>query len=349
MGNIRNLRRRQFLQLSSIALGTSLLAACTNPSENGSDAPKGETLDRVKLGFGWKAQAEYGGFYQAVAAGIYRDYGLDVTIESTPPQTNVSQLLMGGLIDFSLGHAVDTLKAIVQGIPKVTIAAFFQQEIQILLAHPDVGNDSLEQLKGKPIFVSPAANITYWPFLKKKYGFADEQQRPYNFNVAPFLADKNSAQQGILTSEPYTIEQKGGFKPVILPLTEAGYNPYTFTIETTKKLVETNPDLVRRFVEASIQGWYSYLNEPTLGNELIQQENPEMTDDLIAYGISKLKEYEILTSGDAKTLGIGAMSDDRWKMLFDELVGVGILDSKTNYQDAYTLEFVNQGIEKYKI
>jgi NitT/TauT family transport system substrate-binding protein len=344
----QNWKRRQFLHLSSIALGTSLLTACTKTASKPSSSPSGKTLEKVKLGFGWKAQAEYGGFYQAVATGIYRDYGLEVTIESTPPQTNVSQLLLGGLIDFSLGHGVDMLKAIAQGIPKVTIASIFQQEIQILLAHPGVGNDSLAQLKGKPIFISPAANLTYWPFLKKKYGFTDDQPRPYNFNVAPFLAEKNSAQQGILTSEPYTIEQKGGFKPVVLPLTEAGYNPYTFTIETTKKLVETNPDRVQRFVEASIKGWYSYLNDPQPGNALIKTENPEMTDDLIAYGIGKLKEYGIVTSGDAATLGIGAMSEERWKTLFDELVAVGILDSKVNYKDAYTLEFINQGIDRYK-
>lgn len=348
MQEIRNWKRRKFIQLSSIVLGTSLISACNTTTKQSSSPQNDQTLDKVKLGLGWKAQAEYGGFYQAVATGIYRDYGLDVTVDSTPPQTNGSQLLLGGLVDFSLGHAVDMLKASAQGLPKITIASIFQKEIQILVAHPGVGNDSLAQLKGKPIFLSPSANITYWPVLKKKYGLTDDQQRPYNFNVAPFLADKNSAQQGILTSEPYTIEQKGGFKPVVLPLNESGYNPYTFTIETTKKMVETNPDLVRRFVEASIKGWYSYLNDPQPGNKLIKIDNPEMTDELIAYGIGKLKEYEIVTGGDAATLGIGAMSDDRWKTLFDELVSVGILDAKVNYKNAYTLEFVNQGVEHYQ-
>lgn len=348
MREIPNWKRRKFLQFGSIALGTGLVSACTKTVNQPSSSPNTQTLDKVKLGLGWKAQAEYGGYYQAVATGIYRDYGLDVTVEQTPPQTNVSQLLLGGLVDFALGHAVDMLKASVQGLPKITIAAIFQKEIQVLVAHPGVGNDSLAQLKGKPIFLSPSANITYWPILKKKYGLTDDQQRPYNFNVAPFLADKNSAQQGILTSEPYTIEQKGGFKPVVLPLSESGYNPYTFTMETTKKLIETNPDLVRRFVEASIKGWYSYLNDPEPGNKLIKIDNPEMTDDLMAYGLSKLKEYEIVMGGDAATLGIGAMSEERWKTLFDELVSVGILDAKYNYKNAYTMEFVNKGTEFYQ-
>ncbi len=282
-----NLKRRQFLQFSALAIATGSLAACSQ--NNVPVSPHSENLDAVKLGLGWKAEAEYGGFYQAVATGIYRKYGLDVTIEPSPPQTNVTQLMMGGLVDFMVGTAVETLKAIEQGIPKVTVASIFQQEIQILLAHPDVGNDSLPQLKGKPIFVSSSANTTYWPILKAKYSFTDNQIRPYNFNISPFLADKNSAQQGLLTSEPYLIEKEGGFKPVVLLLAEAGYNPYAFTIETTQKLAETKPDLVQRFVDASIKGWYSYLENAQPGNELIQKDNPEMTDDLLAFSLAKLK------------------------------------------------------------
>jgi NitT/TauT family transport system substrate-binding protein len=253
---------------------------------------------------------------------------------------------MGGVVDFTMGGAVDAIKAVEQGIPKITIASIFQKEIQVLLTHPGVGNDSFEQLKGKPIYLS--AGVHYWPFIKAKYGLSDDQKRPYNFNVSPFLVDKNSAQQGLLTSEPYTIEKEGGFKPNILLLADAGYNPYAFTIETTKKLVETNPDLVQRFVDASIKGWYSYLENPQQGNELIKKENPEMTDDLIDYGLNKLKAYEVIISGDAKTLGIGAMTDQRWESLFQDLAAVGVFDAKTDYKQAYTLQFVNKGVDYYK-
>ncbi|MGB7522568.1 MAG: ABC transporter substrate-binding protein [Spirulinaceae cyanobacterium] len=346
MKKILSLKRRRFLKLSSMAVGSSILAACNRQSPSEVErAGNTEKLDKIEFILGWKAEAEYGGFFQAVATGIYEDYGLDVNIQATAPQTNTTQLLVGGLADFMMGHSVNALKSIQQGIPTVTVAAIFQQELQVLLAHPDTGVESLKDLRGKPIYLTPGANTTYWPVLKEKYGFDDSQQRPYNFNVSPFLLDKNAAQQGILTSEPYTIEKEGGFKPVILPLSEAGYNPYAFTIETTQKLVTKNPDLVQRFVTASIQGWYSYLEDPTPGNELIKQANPEMSDDLLAYGVTKLKEYGISTSGDAVKLGIGAMSDGRWQSLFEELVAVGVLDDKTNYQDAYTLDFVNQGVE----
>jgi NitT/TauT family transport system substrate-binding protein len=340
-----HLKRRQFLTLGSLAMGTGLLGACSNPQP--SNSTSAEKLDKIKLGLGWKAEAEYGGFYQAAATGIYREHGLDVTIDATPPQTNMTQLLMGGVVDFMVGNAVDTLKSIQQGIPKVTLASMFQKEIQILLAHPGVGNDSLLQLKGKPAFISASANTTYWPVLKSKYGLTDDQIRPYNYNISPFLADKNSVQQGILTAEPYLIEKKGGFKPVILALSDSGYNPYTFTLDTTQKLFEARPELVQRFVDASIKGWYSYIKDPTLGNAAIKQANPEMTDDLIAYSLAKLNEYGIIASGDAAKLGIGAMTDARWEGLFKDLSSVGVLDSKVDYKKAYSLKFTNRGADYY--
>ncbi|NEN96148.1 MAG: ABC transporter substrate-binding protein [Moorea sp. SIO3I7] len=347
MKEIYKIKRRQLLKLSSITLGSSVLAACNNQTSTPLTTEKKGKLDQIKFALGWKAEAEYGGFYQAVATGIYQNYDLDVIIQPTGPQSNPTQLLLGGVVDLSMGQAVDAIRAVQQGIPKITVASIFQKEIRILLAHPGVGNDSLAQLKGKPIFMAPGAITTYWPLLKAKYGFTDDQKRPYNFNVSPFLVDKNSAQQGILTSEPYIIEKEGGFKPNILSLAEAGYNPYTFTIETTKKLVETNPDMVQRFVDASIKGWYSYLENPEPANELIKKDNPEMKDDLIAYGLDKLKDYGIIISGDAEKLGIGAMTDERWESLFNELVTVGVLDAKTDYKQAYTLEFVNKGVDFY--
>lgn len=338
---ISQFKRRQFLKISSLAVGSSLLAACQNSSNSSLLSETGEKLDQVKLALGWKAQAEYGGFYQAVATGIYQDYGLNVTVEQSSPQSNTTQLLMAGLVDFIISSSVNTLKAVQEGVPKIAIAAPFQKEIQIFVAHPDMGNDSFAALTGKPIYISSGALTTYWPFLKAKYGYTDEQQRPYNFNISPFLIDKNSIQQGILTSEPYTIEKQAGFKPVILPLYDAGYNPYNFMIETRKNLVDTNPDLVQRFVTASLKGWSSYLENPIPGNELIKQDNPEMTDELINYSLEKLNEYGIILSGDAETLGLGAMTAQRWQTLYNDLVAVGVLKDNLNYQDAYTLDFIN--------
>jgi len=333
--------RRQFLHLSSFGLGGGLL------SRNSPHSPKNNPLDSVKLALSWKAEAEYGGFYQALATGIYQQHGLDVTIRPVNPQTNNTQLLLGGVVEFNIGGSLNIFKAIEQNIPLITVASMFQKNIQVLLSHPGMGNDSLADLKGKPIFISSGAQFTYWPILKQNYGFTDNQIRPYNSNVTPFLVDEMSAQQGVLTSEPYTIQEKGGFKPIVHLLADAGYNPYSFTITTTKKIVNDSPDLVHRFVDASIRGWYSYLDDPKPGNRLIKQDNPEMTDDLLDYSFRTLQEYDILTSREAKTLGIGAMTDERWKQFFQSTVNLGMVDAGVDYHQAYTLKFVNKGVDYY--
>lgn len=350
------INRRHFIQYASLAIGSGIIAACTNtsskaPSQSASPrsnmASTGQ-LDKITYGTNWFAQAEHGGFYQAVATGIYKEHGLDVTIKMGGPQANSTQLLMGGAVDFFMGYGSDAIKAIEEGIPKITVAAIFQKDPQVLIAHPGAGNDSLEKLKGKPILVSAAANTTYWPFLKAKYKFTDEQKRPYNFNPGPFLADKLSVQQGYVTSEPLSIKKQGGFDPIVMLLADYGYTPYATTIETKKELVEKKPDLVQRFVDASIKGWYSYLENPAPGNELIKKDNPEMTDEQLNYGLESLKKYGIITSGDAQTLGIGAMTDARWKSFFDSMTAQGVFKKDTDYKQAFTLKFVNKGVEAYK-
>lgn len=305
-----------------------------------------QALDQVTFGTNWKAQAEHGGFYQAVATGIYEKYGLDVTIRPGGPQVNHSQLLAAGKIDFNMGGNVFGAFNYVQNdIPMVTVAATFQKDPQILMAHPDQGFETLADLKGHPILISQDARTTYWEWLKVEYGFTDDMIRPYTFNPAPFLADPSVIQQGYLTSEPFAIEREGGFTPKVFLLADAGYDTYSTTIETSWRLVEENPDLVQRFVNGSIEGWYSYLyGDPAPANQLIKADNPEMTDDQIAYSIGKLKEYGIVDSREAETLGIGAMTDQRWRDFFQFAADAGLYPNDLDLSRAYTLQFVNQKV-----
>ena len=338
------INRRQFIQYSSLTFAASLLTSCGNENtktQSDRTTPTTEDkLERVIFGTNWFAQAEHGGFYQAVATGIYQESGLDVIIKMGGPQVNGTQLLMGGVVDFFMGFGGDAIRAVEAGIPKITVAAIFQKNPQVLIAHPDVGIKLIEDLKGKSIYVSAAANTTFWPFLKAKYGFTDDQKRPYNFNISPFLTDTKSAQQGYLSSEPLKIEKEGGFKPVVFLLAEYGYNPYATTIETRQELVNKKPDLVQRFVDASIKGWYSYLENPEPGNQLIRKDNPEMSQAQLDYSLEKMKEYGILISGDAVTKGIGAMTEERWKSFFDTQVQAGVFKPDTDYKQAFTLKFL---------
>jgi len=301
--------------------------------------------DKVTFGTDWRAQAEHGGFYQAVAKGFYKARGLDVTLRQGGPQVNHAQLLAAGRLEFAMApNSFIPLNFVAQNIPMVAVAAMFQKDPAVLIAHPGVGNDSLADLvaKKRKIMIGPDTRIGFWRFLKSKYGFADDQIAPYTFNLAPFLADKLAVQQGYLSSEPFQIERIG-IKPNVFLLADAGYASYAAIITTSRKLTETNPDLVQRFVDASIEGWADYLNgDPAPGNALIKADNPEMNDELLAYGRTKLKSYGIVDSGDATTKGIGAMSDERWKAFFDVMAADGLYDKALDYRRAYTSAFTGK-------
>jgi len=301
--------------------------------------------DTVSFGTDWKAEAEHGGYYQAIATGIYRKHGLDVALRQGGPQVNHAQLLAAGRLDFNLApNSFGPLNFVSENIPMVAVAAIFQKDPSVLIAHPGQGNDTLAALKGKPIMIGSDTRVTSWNFLKSKFGYTDDQIRPYTFSVAPFLADPKAIQQGYLSSEPFTIEAQG-VKPVVMLIADAGYASYGSLIQTSNKMVREKPDLVRRFVDASIEGWYSYLyGDPAPGNGLIKRDNPEMTDALLAYGIAKIKEYGIVDSGHAKTAGIGAMTEARWRNFFDTMASVGVFPKNLEFQKAFTLQFVNKKV-----
>jgi NitT/TauT family transport system substrate-binding protein len=302
-------------------------------------------LDKITFGTDWKAEAEHGGFYQAIATGIYAKHELDVSLRPGGPQINQAQLLAAGQLDFNLAsNSFIPLNFLKEGIPMVAVAALFQKDPQALLAHPGQGNDSLAALKGKPIMVGGDTRIGSWLFLKSKFSYTDDQIRPYTFNIAPWLADPKAIQQGYVTSEVFTMQEQG-VKPVVMLLGDNGYTGYAAMIETSAKLVADKPELVQRFVDASIEGWYSFLyGDPAPANALIKKDNPEQTDALLAFGRDKMKEYGIVDSGDAKTNGIGAMSAQRWDEFFKQMSAQGVYPADMDWKKAYTLQFVNKKV-----
>jgi NitT/TauT family transport system substrate-binding protein len=293
--------------------------------------------EKVTFLTSWYAQAEHGGFYQALAKGIYKQQGLDVTIRMGGPQVNGMQLMLAGQADMHMGYDFQVLKSLEQELTPITVAASFQNDLQGLLAHEDVPN--LGALKGKTILVATAGRTSWWPWLKHKYGYTDDQVRPYTFSLQPFLADRNLAQQSYMTSEPFQAE-KAGVKARFLHFAPAGFPPYGTTIVATQKLVKEKPDVIARFVRASMEGWKSFLEDPASAAELIKKDNPNMKDDQIAYSVAKLKEHRIITGGDAAKTGIGTMTDERWKKTYDYMVSAGLLKPEVDYRRAYTTQFV---------
>jgi len=305
-----------------------------------------QSLDKVSYQTNWRAQAEHGGFYLARENGIYKKHGLDADIRMGGPQQNPSQLLLGGRVDMIMSNSFEGINYVKENIPFLVIASIFQKDPQVIISHPNVGNDSFEQLKGKPILVGAGGRNSYWPFLKIKFGYTEEQARPYTFNMAPFLADKNLSQQGFVSSEPYVIMQ-AGVQPVVHLIADAGFDNYNTTINISKKMVDEKKDVVQRFVTASLEGWAEYMKGGPgndAANAAIKKDNPEMTDDKIAYAHKVMNERGIVKSGDALKLGIGAMTDERWKRFYEQMTTAGVFPTGIDYKKAYSLQFINKGV-----
>ena len=305
-----------------------------------------QSLDNVSFGTNWVAQGEHGGFYQALADGTYRNYGLDITILPGGPNVNNRLLLAAGKIDFFMSaNSLQTFDAVEQNIPLVAVAAVFQKDPQVLIAHPGQGVERFEDLKKLTLFISKEGITSYYQWLKADFGFKDIQVKPYTFNPQPFLADKRTAMQGYVTSEPHVIEKQGGFKPRIFLIADHGFDAYSTLIETRRDLVEKKPGLVQRFVDASIVGWYNYLyGDNNAANALIKKQNPEMTDELLAYSVATMKEYGIVDSGDTLKFGIGALTEARMRDFFDRMTRVGVVKASIDYRKGYVTQFVNKGV-----
>ena len=301
--------------------------------------------DKVSFGLNWIPDTEHGGYYQAVADGTYAQYGLDVTIVPGGPQNNNAILLASGKLDFYMGgNMIEAFSAVQENVPVIVVAAEFQKDPQILMSHPGVGYDKFTDLPKATAYISWTGLVTYYAWLKAAYGFKDENVKPYTFNSEPFIADKNSIQQGYVNFEPHDVEKRGGFKPNVFLLANQGFSTYATTIETRLETVQKNSDLVQRFVDATAIGWYHFLySDNSKALALIRQQNPDLTDDQIAYGIASLKNG-IIDSGDTLKYGIGAMTDERMKDFFDKMVKTGVLPADLDYKRAYTLQFVDKGI-----
>ncbi|GLR66721.1 ABC transporter substrate-binding protein [Acidocella aquatica] len=301
--------------------------------------------NKVTFGLDWVAEPEYGGYYQALATGIYKKYGLDVSIQEGGPSVNNAQLLVAGRLTFDItSNAFLALNFAQENIPFVAVAAGFQKDPDILMAHPGAGEDNFAALKGKPIAVSSDTRASWWIYLRAKYGYSDSQLRPYGFSLAPFFTNPTAVQEAYVTSEPYLVHQQTGTWPVVMMLSDSGFDGYASLIATSSKLVQTDPDLVQRFIEASAEGWYSYLyGNPAPAFKAILAANPDMTPGLMQYGYDQLKARGIVDSGDTKTLGIYAMTDARWASFFNQMAAAGLYDKSMNYKAGYTLQFVDHG------
>jgi NitT/TauT family transport system substrate-binding protein len=304
-----------------------------------------QTLDRVSFQTNWRAQAEHGGYYHAVAAGIYRRYGIECDLRMGGPQQNPAQLLLAGRVDMIMSNGFQALNYVRENLPFLTIASVMQKDPQILMTHEGNGINRFEDMRGRPILIGASGRVTFWPFLRSRFGFTDEQIRPYTFNVGPFLVDRMAIQQGFLSSEPFSA-RAGGATPRVFLIADAGYDNYQTTIDISQRMVNERRDLVQRFVNATIEGWTQYMTGQGIeaANALIMRDNPEMTLERINYAIPKMNEYGIVRSGDAERLGVGAMTHERWENFYNTMRDAGLYPAGMDFRRAYSLDFINRRV-----
>jgi NitT/TauT family transport system substrate-binding protein len=332
------MKRRAFIASASAALIAPARAATTA----GVGTP-------IRFVTDWKAQAEHGGFYQALAEGIFAAQGVDVKIIQGGPDVNVPQLLAGGAADFGIGsNSFISMNMVRQAIPIRAVMAVFQKDPQVLITHPRRDINSLADMKGKPILISAATMTAFWPWLRAKYGFSDTQIRKYTYNLAPFILDPNAIQEGYLTSEPFTVEQQAHFKPRIFLLSDYGYPGYANMVLTTQKWIDTNPKAVQGFVNAARRGWERYLVDPRPGNALIKRDNPDMTDAILAQAIDKMKSHQMVLSGDGKAFGLGSMTQVQWKLFTDTMTSEGLYPKGLDFTKAYDLRFIRATFQNFQ-
>ncbi|WP_417279008.1 ABC transporter substrate-binding protein [Celeribacter sp.] len=327
------------MTMKRVLAGLTLAATTSTIALTGAMA---QDLTPVSFGTNWLAQAEHGGYYQAVADGTYAECGLDVTIQPGGPQVNNRALMMADRIQFHMGgDLLQAFNAAKEGIPVVAVAATFQKHPQVIIAHPGVA-ETFEDLKKTTLLIGDNGFASYYQWMIAAYGFTVEQREPYTFNPAPFLADETKSMQGFLSSEPYVIEKEGGFTPDVFLIADAGYSTYATTIETMQKTIDESPEAVKCFVDGSAIGWYNYLyNDNSAANEMIMADNPDMTQDKIDFAIEKMKSEGIVDSGDALERGIGAMTDEKIADFYDKMVDAGVIEAGLDYSAAYTLDFTN--------
>ena len=330
--------------LLAVWAGAAVLAACSpaKKAETASSAPAASAPTPIRFATDWHAQAEQGGFYEALAEGEYKRRGLDVTIVQGGPAVNVPQLLASGAVDMGMGsNSFIVLNLAAEKAPVKAVAAFMQKDPQVLIAHPDDKISGFADMKGRPILISDASVTAFWPWLKAKFGFTDSQVRKYTHNNATFLADKRAIQEGYITSEPYTLKKEGHIEPKVFLLADAGYPGYAAMALATDKLISANPAAVKAFVEASAKGWRDYLyGDPKPADALILKDNPDMTQDVLDQARAKMRGVGLVDGGDAKTAGIGTMSDRRWAETFKVGTDAGLYPKTMDYKAGYSLQFV---------
>ena len=296
-------------------------------------AAQAQDLPKATLVLNWFPEPEAGGFYAAVADGLYKAKGLDLTILPGGPSVNGTSLMAAGRVQFAELDAAAVLFARDQGIPALGVFATFQTFPQGLMYHSEKPLKSFADLAGRQVAVSPGAQ--YWEYIVSKYKLDGKVQVVnYNGQLADWLRDKNRVTQNYVTSEPF-FARKSGAAPRSLLIADSGYNPYGNLVSTTESYLKDNPKLVKAFVEATQEGWKRYLATPAKYDAVMIAANKDLTPDYLAFSAKAQKP--LIATGDALKYGLGYMSADRWNTLLGQMTDLKLFKTKLEASAAFDM------------
>jgi len=329
------MRRARVLSSFLTVAMLAFLLACHGSSSQ-SDADTG--LTKVTLQADWYPQPEHGGFYNALVKGYYRDEGLDLTIQPGGPYVVVPQQVASGSAQFGLASSDQILESVADGQPLVAVAATMQRDPQGIMVRKDSPIHSFADMNGHTVAVKLGS--TWFEYLLKRYKLDHVHEIPATFSVANFIADPQYIQQAFATSEPY-FAQQAGIETRVLLTSDAGYDPYRVMF-TTRSFLNDHPDVVAKFIRASIKGWRDYLNDPSPANAAISKLNPALNQQWMQFTCRALREEGFVTGDDRSGVRLGRMDAARWKTMYEQLLDLKVIETPFDPTTAYTLQFVEK-------
>jgi NitT/TauT family transport system substrate-binding protein len=294
-------------------------------------------LTKIVFQADWYPQPEHGGFYTALAKGYYRDEGLDMTILPGGPYISVEKQVSAGSAQFGMGSSDKVLESNAEGQTLVAVGATMQHDPQGIMVRKDSPIHTFADLNGHSIAIK-VGESTWFEFVVKRFQLNNVHVVPSMMNVANFVADPQYIQQAFATSEPFFAHQAGVETRVLL-VSDAGYSPYR-VMYTTREYVQKHPEIVAKFVRASLKGWKDYLNDPTAAHGMIAKLNPALNAEWMQFTWQQLRDGHFVAGEDPSGAQLGQMDPKRWTTMYEQLVDLKVISKPFNPTIAYTLQFL---------
>ena len=318
-------------EATGIVVSLVLVALLATVACGGEDAATRAAAGKVAIALNWKPEPEFGGLYEAQRIDAFTKRGLELEITGGPGAP-VVQMVEAGKVEFGIAAADEVMVARDRGTDIVAVFATYQTNPQGIMVHASRGLGSLADLfaAGGTLAVEPG--VAYVKYFQKRFDLAKMKIVPYGFSIAPFLNDKDMAQQVFVTAEPIAARRQGA-DPQVFLIAESGFNPYAAVVITTGARARGEAKRVADFVAALREGWRGYLDDPTEANARMGALNKEMDGETFRLGAEA--QRPLIEDDFARQHGLGAMSLERWTQLGEQLRELGLIDAAAKPEQCF--------------